>query len=125
MALAVGTSYDARAYLATVDKTQPRRRQSSTRTASRLRHTCTRMAMLHWDTDDRTARAAAKYCPIHVDPPSSEFAGGKNFRTSSWEHRVVQASVWPKGSLFSSPDQIIGQFHDGHYTQGLAMVASW
>src|ERR1700730_17097205 len=83
------------------------------------------MEMLNWLPDNRTARAAARYCPITANQPADEFLGGRNFNAPSWEPHVVQPSRWPNGPLFSSPDQIIGQFQAGRYTQALAMVVSW
>lgn len=80
---------------------------------------------LHWERDEATARAAIKYpFPIESTVPSCQFAG-RTFKPEHWNHRVVQPSHWPQSVLTSSPEQIIGQFANGYYSQALAMVVSW
>ncbi len=79
---------------------------------------------MHWNIDARTSLAAAKYpLPIKHATPVPAF-DGRTFNTASWNHRVVQPADW-RGELRSDPSQIIQQFQNGRYTQGLAMVASW
>jgi hypothetical protein len=79
---------------------------------------------MHWNIDQPTAQAAAKY-PIRIkhNSPIGPF-NGRNFNTRSWNHRVTQPATW-HGVLRSDPDQIIQQFRNQRYTQGLAMVVSW
>jgi len=79
---------------------------------------------MHWKIDECTSHAATKY-PISIkhNSPIGPF-NGRNFDTRKWNHRVVQPATWG-GTLRSDPDQIIRQFRDERYTQGLAMVASW
>lgn len=79
---------------------------------------------MRWKLDQRTMQAAKNH-PIQINanspiPPLK----GRNFDTRSWNHRVVQPATWC-GELRSDPDQIMRQFKNGHYTQGLAMVVSW
>ncbi|MCU1269819.1 MAG: hypothetical protein JWN74_1113 [Acidobacteriaceae bacterium] len=79
---------------------------------------------MHWNLDDRTLRAATKYpIPIKRTSPIGPF-NGRNFNTRSWNHRVIQPATW-NGELRSDPDQIMRQFRNHRYTQGLAMVVSW
>ena len=79
---------------------------------------------MHWKIDEVTSRAAIKY-PISIkhSSPIGPFSG-RGFNTRNWNHRVIQPSTWD-GVLRSDPDQIIRQFRNQRYTQGLAMVASW
>ena len=77
-------------------------------------------------TDSETAQAAAAFnpLPINVTMPATQFAGCST-KATTWNNRVIQPAAWPVGQLRSSPEQIIRFFQDEHYTQGLAMVASW
>lgn len=79
---------------------------------------------MQWKTDERTKQAATKY-PIQIkaSSPIPPFKG-RNFDTRTWNHRVIQPATW-HGKIRSDPDQIIRQFKDARYTQGLALVASW
>jgi hypothetical protein len=79
---------------------------------------------MQWMTDPATTKAAAKY-PIHIrrSSPVGPFRG-RRFNTNDWNHRVIQPASW-SGVLRSDPDQIIQQFQNQRYTQGLAMVVSW
>lgn len=79
---------------------------------------------MHWQIDDTTSRAATNY-PILIksSSPVGPFKG-RNFDTRNWNHRVIQPATW-RGVLRSDPDQIIQQFQNQRYTQGLAMVVSW
>ena len=79
---------------------------------------------MKWLIDDATSRAAIKYpIPIKHSTPIGPF-NGRTFDTSSWNRRVIQPATW-HGVLRSDPQQIIQQFRNQRYTQGLAMVASW
>jgi hypothetical protein len=80
---------------------------------------------MHWETDERTARAAASY-PLSIDrdTPADQFGGCRTYG-ETWNDRVVQPSAWPNGPLWSSPEQIVRQFADERYTQALALVVSW
>lgn len=79
---------------------------------------------MHWKIDDATSQAATKYpIPIRHGLPIGPF-NGRNFDTRNWNHRVIQPATW-HGLMRSDPDQIIQQFRNQRYTQGLAMVVSW
>lgn len=79
---------------------------------------------MHWKIDEGTSRAATKYpIPIKHTTPIAPF-NGRTFDTRNWNHRVIQPATW-NGVLRSDPDQIVRQFRNQRYTQGLAMVASW
>ncbi|SRR5713226_8308609 len=79
---------------------------------------------MHWTLDAATTQAATKYpAPITRTSPVGPFKG-RRFNTRDWNHRVVQPASW-HGVLQSDPDQIIQQFRNQRYTQGLAMVVSW
>jgi hypothetical protein len=79
---------------------------------------------MHWKIDQDTSCAATKYSiPIKHTSPVGPF-DGRTFDTRTWNRRVIQPANW-NGLLKSDPEQIIRQFRDGRYTQGLAMVASW
>lgn len=78
-----------------------------------------------WGIDEQTAQAAMAYTfPFELDVPARQF-GGCQTNAGTWNDRVIQPSAWPDEPLWSSPDQIIKQFTDGHYTQALALVVSW
>ena len=85
--------------------------------------------MLRWQIDEQTARAAAadRWFPIKGSSPQPQFGeDGKNcgFNPRSWNGRVVQPASWPLDPK-CTPAQIMNQFREGRYTQGLAMVACW
>jgi len=78
-----------------------------------------------WQIDQQTAKAAMAYrFPFELDVSAPQFQGCKT-DARTWNDRVIQPSTWPDEPLCSSPDQIITQFTDGHYTQALALVVSW
>jgi len=80
---------------------------------------------MHWNLDQRTEDAASAHeLPIRRGNPARQFEGCLTDATT-WNDRVVQPAHWPNGLLWSSPDQILTFFRDGHYTLGLAMVVSW
>lgn len=85
--------------------------------------------MMHWPTDRQTAQVAASYpLPIKGNGPAAQFGEngeGCGFDPQSWNRRVIQPAAWPAAPLRCTPDQIIGQFREGRYTQALAMVACW
>ena len=93
-------------------------------TLDKRRHIVRGMGTLRWKTDERTADAAKRYCPIKSDLPGKQFEG-RTFHAHRWERRVMQPSAWPSGLLRSSPERIIQQFEAGRYTQALAMIVSW
>ncbi len=80
---------------------------------------------MKWELDPATERAAAKFNPIPTTrvTPVGPF-NGRRFDTQYWNHRVVQPATW-RGVIRSDPDEIIQQFRNQRYTQGLALVVSW
>jgi hypothetical protein len=78
-----------------------------------------------WQIDEQTAQAAIAYrFPFELDVPARQYEGCQT-DAATWNDRVIQPSTWLDEPLWSSPDQIIKQFTDGHYTQALALVVSW
>lgn len=51
-------------------------------------------------------------------------ARGRDSSTETWKTRVIQPATW-KDPLRSDPENIIMQFKDGRFTQGLALTISW
>lgn len=86
------------------------------------------LRLLRWQIDQQTARAAADHSlRIKANSPLAQVGeDGKNcgFNPQSWNSRVVQPASWP-GDPKCTPEQIMNQFREGRYTQGLAMVAGW
>lgn len=80
---------------------------------------------MHWSIDTQTWDAATKYpFKINATTPADPF-GGRPFYTATWNARVIQPAAWPSAVLRSDPDQIVQQFRNQRYTQGLALVVSW
>src|SRR5271154_2505398 len=79
---------------------------------------------MHWKIDALTEQAAARY-PISITrvSPAAPF-NGRRFDTQYWNPRVIQPATW-RGVMRSDPDEIIQQFRNQRYTQGLALVVSW
>jgi hypothetical protein len=55
---------------------------------------------------------------------ATQFAGCST-HTTTWNSRIVQPSSWGNQLVMSSPSEIISQFRNRRYTQGLALVISW
>ena len=85
--------------------------------------------LLQWPTDPQTAKAAKEYpLLLRASSPSKQFGEDRlnsGFNPRSWDSRIIQPSSWPKGLCSCTPNDVINQFKDKHYTQGLAMVACW
>ncbi len=81
--------------------------------------------LLQWKTDARTAQAASRYpFPIKRDSPAPQFHGC-NTDTLTWRNRITQPTSWKSTNLLSSPSNIIAEFKNQRYTQGVALVVSW
>lgn len=57
------------------------------------------------------------------DVPAKQWNGCDTDR-ATWDRRVVQPATW-QDPLRSDPPEIVKQFENGRYTQGLALVVSW
>lgn len=81
---------------------------------------------MKWISDPSTEHAARRWHPIPIthEQPSPQFAG-LVFNSDRSNGRIAQPAQWPGGTLKSSPETIIGQFRNGHFTQALELVISW
>lgn len=81
--------------------------------------------VLQWNLDEQTKKAAMA-CPLlsAYQHPVAQFAGCST-HTATWANRVVQPSSWGTRPIVSSPSEIMTQFRNRCYTQGLALVVSW
>ena len=82
-------------------------------------------SVLHWNLDEPTKKAAMDHPLLQAyNRPAVQFAGCST-HTVTWNDRVVQPSSWGNQPLISSPNEIMNQFRNRRYTQGLALVVSW
>jgi hypothetical protein len=81
---------------------------------------------MKWISDPSTEHAARRWHPIPIthEQPSAQFAGHV-VDPDRANGRIAQPAHWPAGMLKSSPETIIGQFRNGHFTQALELVISW
>jgi hypothetical protein len=80
--------------------------------------------ILSWYTDPKTAQAATAHkLPLpHVLPARQ--VDGCETNTEIWRDRIIHPPTWTD-PIRSDPAEIIKQFKQGRYTQGLALVVSW
>lgn len=80
---------------------------------------------MRWELDDCTKKAAEKY-PLKINRhiPSAQFEG-RNFNPVNWHRWGITNNRLPELPFRSSPENIIAQFEEGNYLNGLALVVSW
>jgi hypothetical protein len=80
--------------------------------------------ILSWYTDPKTVQAATAHkLPLPHSLPARQVNGCET-NTEIWRDRIIHPPTW-RDPIRSDPAEIIKQFKQGRYTQGLALVVSW
>lgn len=87
------------------------------------------MPILKWEYDQSTLEAAIKYrLPTNPGPPAPQYHGGNAFlNVATWvkNNRGIDGDMLNHKRVQPSPENIMDQFRDGHYLNGIALIAVW